>query len=44
MTGAEPDRVRRGQFGAIALLFARRVGRGAIWERKLEGWNVEEST
>jgi hypothetical protein len=41
---SEPDRQRRAQFGAIALLFARRVSRGKIWEDKLMGWNVEEST
>lgn len=44
VAGAEPDRRLRGQFGAIALLFARRVGRGTVWEAKLEDWNVEEST
>ncbi len=40
----ESDRQRRAQFGTIALLFARRVGRGTIWEEKLKEWNVEEST
>jgi hypothetical protein len=41
---AEPDAGRRSQLGALARLFARRTGRGTIWDKKLEGWNVEEST
>ena len=41
---SEPDSLRRANFGSIALLFADRAGRNDLWQAKLEGWNVEEST
>ncbi|WP_439631682.1 hypothetical protein [Gemmata sp.] len=40
----EPDRRRRAEYSGIAQLFAERAGRKAVWQAKLEGWNVEEST
>jgi hypothetical protein len=42
--GAEPNSRRKAEFGGIALIFADRAGRKALWAEKLEGWNVEEST
>jgi hypothetical protein len=41
--GAEPDSRQRADYAAIALLFAERAGRKALWDDKLKGWNVTES-
>jgi hypothetical protein len=41
---AEPDLRHRSDFGGLARLFAERAGRKLIWDAKLEGWSVEEST
>jgi hypothetical protein len=41
---AEPNTQRRAEFGGIAILFAGRVSRKELWQEKLKGWNVEEST
>ncbi|MBP3958093.1 hypothetical protein J8F10_22810 [Gemmata sp. G18] len=43
LAGGEPDRRRKAQMAAIAMLFATKTGRKAIWQTKLEGWNVDES-
>ncbi|AMV23026.1 hypothetical protein VT84_01350 [Gemmata sp. SH-PL17] len=43
LAGSEPDRRRKAQMAAIAMLFATKVGRKAIWQAKLEDWNVDES-
>jgi hypothetical protein len=40
---AELDTHRRGDYAAITLIFADRVGRKALWEDKIKGWNVTES-
>jgi hypothetical protein len=40
----EPDSRRRAEFAGIAHLFAEKVGRKEIWQEKLKGWNVEESS
>jgi hypothetical protein len=39
----EPDAHRRGEFGGLAKVFAERANRKALWDEKLEGWNMEES-
>src|SRR5262245_55100624 len=44
LASAEPNRQRKAEFGGIGLLFAGKAARKAIWQAKLEGWNVEEST
>jgi hypothetical protein len=41
---AEPSSQRKAEFGGIAILFAGRVGRKDLWQDKLKGWNMEEST
>ncbi len=41
---AEPDRRRRAEYGGLALVFADKAGRKAIWAKALEGWNVTESS
>jgi hypothetical protein len=41
---AEPDRRRKGEFAGLALVFADKAGCKELWQEKLEGWNVEEST
>jgi hypothetical protein len=43
LAGAEPDSRQRADYAAIALLFAERAGRKALWDDKLKGWNVTES-
>jgi hypothetical protein len=40
---AEPDRRRRGDYGALARIFAELTGWKEAWHRALEDWNVEES-
>lgn len=40
----EPDSRRKGELGGLALVFAEKTTGHDIWKRKLEGWNVEEST
>ena len=39
----ESDAAKRGSYGALALVFADLVGRKDVWEKELEGWNVQES-
>lgn len=41
---AEPDSRRKGELGGLALVFAEKIKGRDVWQRKLEGWNVEEST
>lgn len=41
---AEPNPRRKGELGGLALVFAEKTGCRELWEQKLEGWNVEEST
>ena len=43
LAGGEPNSSRRSDYAAIALLFAKRVGRFAVWSEKLTGWNMTES-
>jgi hypothetical protein len=43
LAGAELNTKHRSDYAGLALLFADRVGRKAIWEGKLKGWNVTES-
>jgi hypothetical protein len=40
---AEPDRRRRGDYGALARIFAELTGWKEAWHRALEDWNVQES-
>ncbi len=40
---AEPDRRRRGDYGALARIFAELTGWKEAWHRALGDWNVEES-
>lgn len=40
---AEPDRLRRGMYGAFALILAGLADREVAWSAALEGWNVIES-
>jgi hypothetical protein len=40
---AEPDERKRGDYGALARLFARPAGRADVWKAALEGWNMEVS-
>lgn len=40
---AETNTYRRSDYAAIALIFAERAGRKAVWADKLKGWNVTES-
>jgi hypothetical protein len=40
----ESDSRRRAEFAGIARLFAEKVGCNEIWQEKLKGWNVEESS
>ena len=44
MAEAEPDRRRKSEYAGLARVFAEKGGCKAIWEQKLEDWNVEEST
>lgn len=44
LADGEPDTRRKAEFAGIALVFAEKAGRKDIWEQKLEGWNMEEST
>jgi hypothetical protein len=39
----EPDQRRKAQFATIALLFATKAGRKTVWQKQLEGWNVEDN-
>ena len=39
----ETDLKKRADYGVLALAFARLAERREVWERGLEGWNVEES-
>jgi hypothetical protein len=39
----EADRVRRADYGGLALVFAEAAGRLAVWKNALEGWNMVES-
>ncbi len=41
---AEPNRRRKAEYAGLALVFADKAGCREIWEQKLEGWNVEESS
>jgi hypothetical protein len=40
----EPDSRRKAEFGVVALIFSEKAGRKELWQEKLKGWNVEEST
>ena len=40
---AEPERVRRSDYGTFALVFAEAAGSSEVWQKALEGWNVMES-
>jgi predicted transposase YdaD len=40
----EPDERKRSDYGALALIFAEPPKRLAIWQRALEGWNMQQST
>lgn len=41
LADSEPSARRRSEISGLALLFAARVGRKAVWDSKLQGWNVE---
>lgn len=41
---AEPNLQRKAEYAGLALVFADKAGCLDLWQRKLEGWNVEEST
>jgi len=41
---SEPNSRLKAEYGAIAQQFAARVKRKELWQEKLKGWNVEEST
>lgn len=43
LASSETDLRLKGQFATIALMFAAKADRGAIWEKKLEDWNVEDN-
>jgi hypothetical protein len=43
LAGAEPNIKYRSDYAGLALIFADRVGRKAIWNDKLKGWNMTES-
>jgi hypothetical protein len=43
LASAEPDVRKRGDYGGLARVFAELCGRGAVWTKGLEGWNVEVS-
>ncbi|MDY3559642.1 hypothetical protein R5W23_000652 [Gemmata sp. JC673] len=40
---AEPNTRRKSEIGGLALVFAEKASGRDTWQRKLEGWNVEES-
>lgn len=40
----EPNSRRRAEYGGLALVLADKVGRRLLWQEKLEGWDVEESS
>lgn len=42
LASEEPDADRRSEYGGIALIFANWAGHGTIWQKALEGWNVEK--
>ncbi len=41
LADAEPDAVRRGNYGGLARVFANLIKRQGVWRKGLEGWNVE---
>lgn len=41
---AEPNARRRTEFAKLASVFAKKTGCRELWERKLEGWNMDEAT
>ncbi|MHB1422680.1 MAG: hypothetical protein ACYC3I_05685 [Gemmataceae bacterium] len=43
LASMEPDVRKRGDYGGLARVFAELSGRGEIWTKGLEGWNVEVS-
>ncbi len=43
LASAEPDARRRGDYGALTLLFAGAVGNQAAWTQALMGWNMIQS-
>lgn len=43
LASAEVDPHKRGDYGGLARVFAELCGRGEVWTRGLEGWNVEVS-
>lgn len=44
LAAAEPDPRRRANYAVIARIFAEKAGRLDLWQAKLEGWAVEESS
>jgi hypothetical protein len=43
LASAEPNYRRRGEYGGLALVFAEKGKCRELWDKELEGWNVEES-
>ncbi len=43
LASAEVDPHKRGDYGGLARVFAELCGRGQLWTKALEGWNVEVS-
>jgi hypothetical protein len=42
LANEEADAQRRSDYAGIALVFANWVGHGKLWEKALEGWDVEQ--
>jgi hypothetical protein len=43
LASAESDARRRGDLGALAVIFAEAVGYADVWKQALKGWNVVQS-
>lgn len=41
---SEPNRRRKAEYAGLALVFSDKGGCKELWQQKLEGWNMEEST
>jgi hypothetical protein len=39
----EPNEDKRGEYGALALLFAEKADRAPVWKQALEGWDMVQS-
>jgi hypothetical protein len=43
LASAETDPRKRGDYGALALVFAELAGCDSVWEQALKEWNMQES-